>query len=226
MWYCVGLVPKVIKGGEAPRARTLGAAQRMGRKPIIDRATVGATEAAERIIAEAEARAQDIVAAAEEEAEAARAKGFAEGQDQGRAEATQQIVGALAEVQRMADALEPQFIGLVRACVGEIIGEELRTNDEAIVQIVRRALQDARQQREVIVRVHPEDAEVLRGQERSLLAVLARAQQVDVREDPQIRRGGCIVVTELGSIDASLERQLDALSHALQAELGGGDLDD
>ena len=90
---------------------------------------------------------------------------------------------------------------------------------DAIVGIVRNALRDAVQQREIVVRIHPDDADQLKKNQRRLLEVLARASAIEVREDPSVTRAGCVVITELGLIDASLERQLKAIEKVLEDEL-------
>jgi flagellar biosynthesis/type III secretory pathway protein FliH len=123
----------------------------------------------------------------------------------------------------MEEEIEPSYVNLVRECVEKIIGQELKMNPEAIVGVVRNALIDARQQREIIVRVNPADVEALNKNKNKLLEILARANAVEVREDASITRGGCMVMTELGAIDAQLERQLEALATALSAELTEAD---
>lgn len=193
---------------------------RSNKKRIIEREVVGATEEARRIVVEAEREAEAIVSAAQQEAASLQQSGYEEGVEQGRAEATEQMTRALMELRSMEEKLEAEYIGLLRECVEKILHQELTQNPEAIVSVVRGALRDARQQREVIVRVHPEDAEMVEQNQPRLLEVLARANAVVVRGDPGVRRGGCIVATELGLIDASLERQLAALTRAIEAELG------
>ena len=125
----------------------------------------------------------------------------------------------------MKAAIEPEYVKLVKACVEKIIGKELRAEPRTIISIVRAALKDATQQREINVRVNPEDVETLRSNQRRLFDVLARAGKVEIREDESVRRGGCIVVTELGTIDASLDRQLAALDLALHDELNANEDD-
>lgn len=185
---------------------------------------VGATKEARQIIREAEEEAQAIIDEANEAARATHQRGFEEGREEALAQFTQHIGSALAKVQQMADELEPLYVSLVRECVEKIIDAELKVHPDMIVGVVRNALRDARQQREIIVRVHPADSEALNKNKPRLLEMLARAQSVDIREDESISRGGCVVVTELGTIDASLERQLDALQQALDLEMeeGGG----
>ena len=191
-------------------------------KKIIPQEVVGATKEARHILNEAEQEAQRIIEEANEAAEQTHQKGYEEGRQQALAQFTQQTTEALLKVEAMALELEPQYIGLIRTCVEKIIDGELRLHPDAIVGVVRNALRDARQQREIMVRVHPSDAEALQKNKARLLEMLARAQTIEIRPDESVRRGGCVVVTELGQIDASLERQLEALGVALETELTEG----
>lgn len=224
-------MPKVIKRGGPPSERPHGPSTPSARAPtgavrpgkrIIEREVVGATQEARRIVQEAEAEAQRILDEAREEAAETHQRGFEEGREIGLAQHTEQTTRALLRIRQMEGALERQYIGLLRTCVEKILGQELRQSPEAVVSVVRDALLDARQQREVIVRVSPADVDLLERNKPRLLEVLARANGIDVRPDPGVTRGGCIVSTELGTIDATLERQLDALVAAVEAELGEG----
>ena len=66
--------------------------------------------------------------------------------------------------------------------------------------------------------MNPTDADQLEKSKGRLLEILARANTVEIRPDAAISRGGCVVVTELGSIDATLDRQIDALVNAVESE--------
>lgn len=211
-------MPKVIKRGGAPAPQPSGRPAPGPKKRIIEREVVGATKEAAEIRRRAEDEARRIIEEATEQAYETRQHGFEEGKQEALAQYTQQISQALLQVQKMADDMEPQYIGLVRSCVEQVLNVELKANPEAIIGVVRKALEDARQQREIIVRVNPADAEALERNKNRLLEVLARANSVEVRADASVSRGGCVVVTELGSIDASLERQLEALGQAIEAE--------
>lgn len=210
-------MPKVIKrGGPAPAPS--GRPAPGPKKRIIEREVVGATKEAAEIRRRAEDEARRIIEEAHEQAYETRQHGFEEGKQEALAQYTQQISQALLQVQKMADDMEPEYVALITDCVQHVLNIELRTNPEAIIGVVRKALEDARQQREIIVRVHPADAEALEKNKNRLLEILARANNVEVRADASVSRGGCVVVTELGSIDASLERQLEALGQAIEAE--------
>ncbi len=188
-------------------------------KPIIEREVVGATAEARRILGDSQGEANRILEEARAQAEELRQRGYDEGYQEGLGQYTEATAKALRDIDALKLTLEPEYIGLVRACVEKILGQELKLHPDAIVGMVRNALRDATQQREIVVRVNPEDAEALKKNQRRLLEVLARANAIEIREDPSVARGGCIVVTELGMIDASLDRQLLALEKVLEDEL-------
>jgi flagellar biosynthesis/type III secretory pathway protein FliH len=71
--------------------------------------------------------------------------------------------------------------------------------------VVREGLERVRRASRVRVRVHPSDAAQLIELE------------AEVVEDPSITRGGCVVESELGEVDARLEVRLDALARAIGA---------
>jgi type III secretion system HrpE/YscL family protein len=191
-------------------------------KKIIEHEVVDARVRGHQIVRQAEQEAARIIEDANEQAQETRQHGFEEGKQEALARYTKDITQALLKIQQMEADMEPTYIGLIRTCVEKIIDGELRLHPDAIVGVVRNALRDARQQREIMVRVHPSDAESLQKNKPRLLEMLARAQTIEIRPDESVRRGGCVVVTELGQIDASLERQLEALSIALETELTEG----
>ena len=221
-----GQVPKVIKRGTpiAPSTQSPSSVRPApaAKKRIIEREVVGATQEAAEIRRRAEDEAHRILEEAREQAHETRQHGFEEGKQQAMAQYTQKVAEALARVRQIEESLEPLYVGLVRDCCEQIIGQELKQNPAAIVGVVRNALIHARQQREILIRVNPADVEVLNKSRNRLLEMLARAQSIEIREDASIARGGCVVITELGTIEANLERQLEALAAALQDELREG----
>ena len=191
------------------------------KKLVIEKEVVGATHEARRIVAEAEAEAQQLIDEARSQVQTIRDHAYQEGREEAIAEYTKRTVEALRAFDAYKAEIEPQYVGLVRVCVEKILGQELKLNPDAVVGIVRNTLRDATQQREINVRVHPADVDILRKNQRRLLDMLARAGNIEIREDQAVRRGGCIVVTEQGTMDASLDRQLAAIEEALKDELEG-----
>jgi type III secretion system HrpE/YscL family protein len=172
---------------------------------------------AERIVAEARAQAQRIEAEAHEEAERVRAKAAAEGRERGLQSVSELLAGARAQAVRAAKESERELRVLAVRIAEKILGRELKLDAQAIADVAAEAVRLAGEARELTVRVHPDDLAALeRGRPRVLER--ARATQIAFRADERIARGGCIVESELGLVDARLSTQLDAIERALKGE--------
>jgi type III secretion system HrpE/YscL family protein len=176
-----------------------------------------ARERAREILAQAEKEAAALRAAALADAQEARRRGLAEGHEEGLARATEVLARAHAERDALLSGVDREVVDLALGAARKILGREV-SERAAAVEIVAQALAAVRRARQVRVRVSPEDALVLRAAEPILTARLAQGAGFELLEDPGIARGGCIVETESGQVDARLESQLAALRRAL---LGG-----
>ena len=229
---------RVIKQGtgELPKAATdreLTQVSEPRRSPIIDRDTYEARAEAQQIreraqqqadalLADAQAQAQGIVDAAEAQAVALRAAAVAEGEaagrDTGAAELTALVAAGGHRLARIEAQVVDQVTTLALHIARKVLGRELEFHPEAVVQIVRQALNEkARQRREITLRLHPEDAQVVREQRGALLEVLSRSKELGILEDPEVARYGVRIETDAGTIDAQLETQLAAIERALAA---------
>jgi flagellar biosynthesis/type III secretory pathway protein FliH len=171
-------------------------------------------------VASAKAQAEAIVASAEAVREAARQEGYAAGREAGLASVTALLAAARAEVDRRAQGAEAELRRLAVRIAEKILARTLALGPDAVVDVVRGALAAAAERRDLVVRVHPDDvAVVVEARERLLAGAAARAH-LAVRADATVGRGGCIVETEVGSIDARLDVQLAAIERAL---LGDGE---
>lgn len=194
---------RVIRGGgDGPRG-------------VVPREVYDAREEARRIVDEAREQAASIVEDAERNAESIRERARAEGHEAGRAEAAALLARAAAlRDQASADA-ERDTARVALAAAERIVGEELAVSPDRIAAIVGEALGRARRANEVVVSVCPADAETLRAMQAEVAAHAGNPARFSIREDPELTRGGCIVRTELGEIDARVEVQLESLARAL-----------
>jgi type III secretion protein L len=195
--------------------RSSEGAGRSGR--VVPAALFDEAAAARGRIAAAEREADAIRAAARSEAEALRREARAAGREEGVAEASAALVRAAAERDRLLSAAEADLVELAFAVAERVVGDAAERG--TVVAVARRALEAARDRAHVAVRAHPADLAALRAAEPELSALLARAPGVALRGDAAIARGGVIVETEAGSVDATLATQLGALRRAVT---GGG----
>jgi len=170
---------------------------------------------------DARVEAERIVRQAQTEADRIRAQAAAEGRERGMAAVTELLVGARAAASRARAAASGELRLLAVKIAEKIIGHELQARPEAIVDLVAEALTAAGASRQVTVRCHPDDLAALERGRPRLVERLARAQAVQFRVDGAVGRGGCVVETELATIDARLSTQLDAIERALRGEEAG-----
>ena len=179
---------------------------------------------ARRLLSAALAERDRIREAAREEG---RTEGRAEGLRQGREEAAAELarLGALLEEttaglrarrEEIAGLSEGGLIRLAVAIAERIIKVEVRDRAWDIAAAnLRRAMELAVQDREAVVRVHPEDLEALKERLPGIVAAFPEGRGIRLRPDEHLVRGGCVIETGKGGVDADLSTQLDEIERGL-----------
>lgn len=171
------------------------------------------------LVADAAVEAQAILERAHAQAEILRARGLAEGHEEGRNEGRAELAAKLLELaqerERMLSALEPQAIEIAMQATKRIVHQELVTRPEAMREIVTPLLQRLRRAERVTLRVHPDDQDALATWLDSLRASGTLTSPPELQSDPTLSRGSCVVISDIGSLDARVETQLQALARAL-----------
>lgn len=188
------------------------------RRAIVEAEVFDAKLEGDKAIAEARAAAERIVAEARDEAERVRRKAEAEGRERGLQAVTELLVGARAAAARARAGAEAELRALAVRVAEKLLGRELKLDSSAVVDVTSEALQHAGQPRELVLRCAPEDLEALERGKPRLLERCRAAQAVRFAADERVARGGCIIETELGIVDARLSTQLEAIERALKGE--------
>ena len=178
------------------------------------------------------AEAQGLIAAARAEAdairEAARAEGLALGAQEGRLvleQVAQALHGAMAALEdervRTADLVEGAAVELGLRVADQVLGAVLEIEPERVVDAVRGALRRLLERERVTVLVHPDDLELVREAADSLQGGLGGIEKLDVQAERRVARGGTVVRTAEGEVDAAVATKLarahDAILEALTA---------
>jgi len=188
---------------------------------IVKNQIVAARAEAERILEVAEKFAAEIRSQAIEETEKLRAQAYAEGTEKALAEFEQNLLEAAEIRERVWRETERDLLRLAVRLAEKIIGREIKTERQTIVDIVAAALQNARAQEKLTVRVNPSDLSLIE-EEREKFLPSGRAHFIDFVADPRVSSGGCLIESEVGTIDARMETQLRVLQRALLAQSEGG----
>jgi flagellar assembly protein FliH len=166
---------------------------------------------------------------AESEIEGIRKAAYAAGVEAGRqaahehyAEALQAMAGAAEQFQTQLSAvresLKHQTLGLSLAIARQIAMSELQSRPEAIGDILEQLLADLEGRKVFAVRMHPDDAELIKTLP---VAKVLEETHVQVRSDDGITRGGCAIETGFGRLDAQVETRIAEMSAALLGTADG-----
>ena len=160
--------------------------------------------------------------------EAARAEGFA----LGRAEAMSSLepalaalAGAVEQVQaQQADAaaeLERRAVELGLALAQKVLAGALTVQPERVVEAVQGALRGIVERERIIVLVNPDDMEIVQAAMDDVRTSLGGIEHCVVEAERRVARGGCVVRTPVGDIDASVETAvLERAGEVVAAALG------
>jgi type III secretion protein L len=190
-----------------------------------------ANKNAEKVIEEANGKSRQILdealekrAQIFEEAKKYYASEAKRGYDDGYATGKTEMVRQLAELSvKNTDNvkyLESSIAGLVVKALQRIIGAVDRR--ELIVDIVRQALKTVKNQQEAILKVSPKDSQAVRDHLKEILSD-GIVDYLEVMADSRLKPGTCILETDLGVVDASLDVQLEAIVGAFKKVMSEDD---
>jgi type III secretion protein L len=222
---------KVIKGENAPDSsiNERPATPKPARPGIVNAEVYDAQKSAHGILEAAKARAQEIVEAAQRQAEAIAEQAKIDrkevleaaekkGREEGLTGVTEVLSKAHLERGRLLASVEKDAVVLACKIAEKIIGRELEKAPKEILRICATAIETVRQATQMVVRVHPDDAQILRAHRQELFELVGRTKDIAIKEDSEIARGGCVIETEAGTIDAQLSTQIEMIRAVLEHE--------
>lgn len=145
-------------------------------------------------------------------------KGEAAGQEQGIARldpVAEQLARAVADLSQSRRKLrrdaEQDVVKLALAIGRRIVHRELSMDPEAILGVVKAALEKLEGREVDRVRVHPENADIVRKH----VERLGRSKRLEVVGDPRLDRGAVVFETACGNLDVSVDTQLEEIQRGL-----------
>ncbi len=168
---------------------------------------------ANQLVELARERAQAIEQGARDVYEQQKALGWQAGVDEARTSQATLIQETLQQCNQYYRAVEQKMSDVVLHAVRKILKQY--DNTELALSVTREALSLVSNQKQVILHVQPEQVSAVRERVSHILKDFPEVGYVDVVADARLDEGGCILETEVGIIDASVDGQLAALATAL-----------
>ena len=128
------------------------------------------------------------------------------------------LTGTLDDLVRLRSEMirktERQVVELAMSVASRIVRREVSIDRELLIAMARVALDRLGDSASAKIRLHPEDYAAV---ERLGHQTLTAQGPVQVVADPSIARGGCVVESDFGIVDVSVDAQVEELTHSLLA---------
>lgn len=199
-------------------------------------------ERAESILADAEIRAKEIIETANadaghivdnaiKEAEDIKSKAYADGIEAGKAESRNMVNAERErinkeyedkstelekEYQERLKKMEPELVDVMLDVFSSVTKVLSADRKDMILALVDKALSGTEANSNYIIKVCKEDAEFLRENRENILESINRDISIEIVEDVSMKRNECLIDTDLGIYDCSLDIQLENLIAAIK----------
>lgn len=174
----------------------------------------------ERNIKEAEMKVAEIEHEAYQKGyDAGREVGFKKGQGEVRRliDRLGTIIGKAIDIRdEIIAASEKQMVDMILIISRKVIKDEIIERKEIVLNNIREALKRIKDRDRVDIRVNFADLELTAQHKDELIKLMESLRKVNIYEDSRVDRGGVIIETDVGAIDARISTQLKEIEEAIR----------
>lgn len=185
--------------------------------PVVKRDDFAVLLEAREVVTLAHRYGETLKADMREQVEAARRAGYEAGLQEVRTEFAASVVTTVAEMDAAFTRLEMRIVSTVMGALQQVLGQL----DQRVVmeKLVRRVLGEARNSKQLRLRVSASQFDEVNQWLSNVIKDFPDVEFVDVLKDPAAVPGTCVLESEFGAIDASLDVQLAAVRRGLVGAL-------
>ncbi len=200
------------------------------------RTVAGAKDESAQILADAQGKAKKLIEQSKLYCETAHAnaerEGFAEGKEKAHQAALEELKEVMFSAREMleqvrhlhedlARKMEPGLARLAVKIAEKVIAHEVSVNHDVVLNMVRSHLEKVKERERVIIHVNPEDYEFVRHKKGTFEQLVPGVRSLEIQPDQRVERGSCMVETDLGTVDANITTQLEAINLAFSQSPDG-----
>ncbi len=168
------------------------------------------------VLKEAQEEAKEIIAEAKNEGEELRSQAKEAGFKEGLELFNEHIKLFEDRLKVLRHEMQKAMLPLVLKSTKKIIGQELELNPDSVVNIVQESIKGVSGARVVKIYVNKADSDILEKAKESLKGSFEAVESFTIEERGDVERGSCIIETERGILNATLENQFRALERAFE----------
>jgi flagellar assembly protein FliH len=176
-----------------------------------------------------ETYANEIQMAARDARQKGLSEGIREGRELQKKETLQSIEALSALIQdlsglkeKMLEAAEEQILQLALAVAEKVIHMETTTNRNVIQNVLKAAMKSIVDRENMKIRVHPHDFQYMMEIKSDFMNNFDGIKNIVFEEDVSITRGGAILETMFGEVDARVDQQYNAIKSVMTTAHRGG----
>jgi len=120
-----------------------------------------------------------------------------------------------AEVERYNQEFDNAVVTLAIAVAKRVVAREIEVDDGAVLARSREAIRKIIGVEKIKIHVNPSDEEYIREHRNELSGYADSVKEIVVESDNKVERGGCVIESDLGNIDARISTQFELIEEAL-----------
>ncbi|RKX89905.1 MAG: flagellar assembly protein FliH [Spirochaetes bacterium] len=175
---------------------------------------------------EADALKEKTLSELDEIRSKAESEGFEKGREEGFEVGKQEVERLIKQLHGMLDKIiekrneiidetETQLINLVLMIAKKVIKVISENQKNVVINNVIQALRKLKSRGEVLIRVNLEDVELTSEHVKDFMRMVENVRSVTVVEDSTVDKGGCIIESDFGEIDARISSQLSEIEEKI-----------
>lgn len=181
-------------------------------------ADISAWGQAQALIDAANCQAAAIEAQAQQAYQQECERGYADGLADAQMEQAEKMIDTVSRTIDYFAQVESDMVQLVMNAVRKIV--DGYDDTEQVLIVVKNALAVVRNQKQMTLRLPPAQVEPVRARIHDILGAYPGIGYLDIVADARLGQHACILESEIGVVEASIESQLHALEAAFQKVLG------
>lgn len=186
----------------------------------------GAKSEAERIIKKAHVDAERIFLDVKSQCDklkdetinSAHKQGYDEGYSKGiaeaegiKAKAQQTLTNAESERETILNEIEPQMVDLIIKITSKLLNDTAQINPQIILNLIKQGLNETTITGDIVIHVSNDDFEFVTANKNVIEDMVGGGTSIEIAKNSTINKSDCIIETQFGNIDCSLDQQFESL---------------
>jgi type III secretion protein L len=188
------------------------------RTKIIKHYDYFAYQEAKQIVADGNTRRLQIIDEAKLAFAEEQKRGYREGHEEAKLEQSSNMIEIISKTVDYFARVEAQMVDLVMDAVRRIISDY--DNRERVIQVVKQSLALVRSQKNISIRVHTENYEMMSATVIELKDMYKNIEQIEIISDHLVPIDACIIESDIGKVEASMSGQIEALKKSFAQVFG------